>query len=408
MGDGILTPNDIFTSNKYAATGETFDLPLSSVLSAVAATVNNQTAYTVATENDLHNLTEGMEIVIAGCTDSANNDGNFKVTKLDYVNLKVYVNNTKGTAESPVGAALTITKKARAIHVATPEGGGIAADIEGNVAHDAVDSGKPVKIGGKAHTSAPSVVADGDRVNAYFDEYGRLHTVDEGGSSTLPATHRNPQDFNVAYISNVTITASGAPFSVDDSECFISYIYYKPTGSTWQSPLVNGVNGVSIASASNVITVTGGGTPFASSDEYLVGIIYQEKGYSSAMDANQSVELAPISEAYIKEVLVEETNESADTYRASFSMSGSKSASLQWDISGGVTLTVWATNNDDADTSADTDWEDITTQVTGNASEVDNSGIAFIDTNMMIDRIMIKRVTSDATNASDVIIKKGY
>jgi len=43
------------------------------------------------------------------------------------------------------------------------------------VAHDSADSGAPLKIGGKASTSEPTAVATGDRVDGYFDEYGRLH-----------------------------------------------------------------------------------------------------------------------------------------------------------------------------------------------------------------------------------------
>lgn len=46
--------------------------------------------------------------------------------------------------------------------------------VSGDVAHDAADSGNPLKLGGKASTALPAAVANGDRVNAYFDEYGRL------------------------------------------------------------------------------------------------------------------------------------------------------------------------------------------------------------------------------------------
>jgi len=47
--------------------------------------------------------------------------------------------------------------------------------IDGAVAHDAADSGKPLKIGGKATTAAPTAVsASGDRVDAFFDLLGRL------------------------------------------------------------------------------------------------------------------------------------------------------------------------------------------------------------------------------------------
>ncbi len=49
--------------------------------------------------------------------------------------------------------------------------------LVGNVKHDDADYGAPIKIGGKASTSTPTAVANGDRVNAYFDEEGRLHVV---------------------------------------------------------------------------------------------------------------------------------------------------------------------------------------------------------------------------------------
>lgn len=51
-----------------------------------------------------------------------------------------------------------------------------AGRVTGDVDHDAADSGKPIKIGGKAADPAalPADVAAGDRVNALFDLKGRL------------------------------------------------------------------------------------------------------------------------------------------------------------------------------------------------------------------------------------------
>ena len=46
--------------------------------------------------------------------------------------------------------------------------------VQGDRAHDATDRGSPVKIGGKASASAPAAVADGKRVDGYFDANGRL------------------------------------------------------------------------------------------------------------------------------------------------------------------------------------------------------------------------------------------
>lgn len=48
------------------------------------------------------------------------------------------------------------------------------ASVSGDTAHDAADSGEPLKIGGKAVTAPPAAVAGNDRVNGMFDIYGRL------------------------------------------------------------------------------------------------------------------------------------------------------------------------------------------------------------------------------------------
>jgi hypothetical protein len=51
--------------------------------------------------------------------------------------------------------------------------GSFTEAVGGDVEHDGVDEGAPLKIGGRAAASAPSVVSAGDRVNAYFDTAGR-------------------------------------------------------------------------------------------------------------------------------------------------------------------------------------------------------------------------------------------
>ncbi len=53
--------------------------------------------------------------------------------------------------------------------------------IKGDVAHDAVDTGNPQKIGGHASAVTPAAVAIGDRVNAYFNLRGMLATFVEDG-----------------------------------------------------------------------------------------------------------------------------------------------------------------------------------------------------------------------------------
>jgi hypothetical protein len=63
----------------------------------------------------------------------------------------------------------------------------VAAVVSGDVAHDAADSGNPVKIGGKAG-AVPAAVASGDRVNASYDTYGRQRvTIGAGAVDTTVA-----------------------------------------------------------------------------------------------------------------------------------------------------------------------------------------------------------------------------
>lgn len=91
--------------------------------------------------------------------------------------------------------SLSVTYKIRS-GVSTSGGGGIAADVNlnqvagvavvdggvagsigvgGNVAHDAVDAGNPIKIGGYATTNQRTAVsADGDRVDSVFTPFGEL------------------------------------------------------------------------------------------------------------------------------------------------------------------------------------------------------------------------------------------
>lgn len=49
---------------------------------------------------------------------------------------------------------------------------------DGTIAHDAVDSGNPVKVGGKARNAFPAAVANGDRTDAATDLFGRMLTAE--------------------------------------------------------------------------------------------------------------------------------------------------------------------------------------------------------------------------------------
>jgi len=61
----------------------------------------------------------------------------------------------------------------------------------GNVAHDAVDTGNPVKIGGKASSTLPMVVSPGDRVDAWFGASGQ-QIIGVSGSALGDASSSAP------------------------------------------------------------------------------------------------------------------------------------------------------------------------------------------------------------------------
>lgn len=123
----------------------------------------------------------------------------------------------------------------------------------GNVAHDASDSGAPVKIGYKAETSPKGItlVADGDRTDAYADADGiqlvKLNTsnadviservTDTGGTSTA-FTNFNAVASTKNYVTAITVyNSSATPGYVD---------FRSGTAGTvlWTMPLPAGGGGV--------------------------------------------------------------------------------------------------------------------------------------------------------------------
>lgn len=88
----------------------------------------------------------------------------------------------------------------------------------GDVAHDAADSGNPVKIGAKARTSDPSAVGNGDRVDVQADALGKLVTTPHAvrgqvvsGQQTLTGTSET-----------TILSAGGAGIFVDLAMIYIT------------------------------------------------------------------------------------------------------------------------------------------------------------------------------------------
>jgi len=132
--------------------------------------------------------------------------------------------------------------------------------------------------------------------------HGQLRYIGEavdGLESSVPTPYANfksPDDFSATYTSNVTITLAGTPATFTSDQ--ISYIKYIPTGGSSSAVLVNGQNGVTLTISSNVITVNGAATPFASGDVYEVGINSQQKAFDASTNSNLSSQLNPVWSRY--------------------------------------------------------------------------------------------------------------
>lgn len=100
-----------------------------------------------------------------------------------------------------------------------------AALVTGDIPHDTVDSGNPVKMGGKASSSVPTAVASADRVNAYFDTTGYQHTKDEPQRpSTIDTTFS-------AVVFNATTTRTGTSIDTSRYRALLVYLNITKSGS---------------------------------------------------------------------------------------------------------------------------------------------------------------------------------
>jgi hypothetical protein len=82
-----------------------------------------------------------------------------------------------------------------------------ALPITGSVAHDAADSGNPVKIGGYAKSSPPVAVGEGDRVNAWMTPTGEQHVISGGITAKVNSTITRQTPDATVYTGNGDVIA---------------------------------------------------------------------------------------------------------------------------------------------------------------------------------------------------------
>lgn len=93
--------------------------------------------------------------------------------------------------------------------------------VVGNVAHGSADSGAPLKIGGRAETSMQAAEADGDRVDALFDKFGRIASIaaplDNRVSGSIDLTDTTTTDVIAAPGASIAIVVTDIEVSNGDA-----------------------------------------------------------------------------------------------------------------------------------------------------------------------------------------------
>ena len=153
-------------------------------------------------------------------------------------------------ATLPISHA-ALTELAAAINASSQMDVNIAASAAtvttaGDVAHDDADSGNPIKIGGKASSTAPTAVTTNDRVNAWYSLNG-AQVVTLGASAGVSA--------DALTTMLVPISADGLSRPLYANPLFNGTTFDRTPGSAANGMLVNlgANNDVSLNAGTNAI-----------------------------------------------------------------------------------------------------------------------------------------------------------
>jgi hypothetical protein len=228
-----------------------------------------------------------------------------------------------------------------------------------------------------------------------------------GGGSTTYGSALG--DFSaVATVGTKNITITGLPFTLEWEH--ISKVEKQDSDGDVTSL------DISNRTVSGGVITLGNIDDFVSGDDVAVMLTGPPKAYDEAADADLAFVTNPDSEKWTSpEHLVDISAQTAGTLRYVIPMEGFKDLSMHWKFSNSnagdtVTMTLWATNNADADDSADTDWVDVSGDYLSKTLTVTNGTIEFAEVldNLFFLKAMVKLVVASVgdTNAADIYIKK--
>jgi len=167
---------------------------------------------------------------------------------------------------------------------------------------------------------------------------------------------------------------------------------------------------VSNVTVSGSVITLGDEVDFSAGDTVSVTLTGPDKAYDEGIDSQIVSVLNPDSANWTSPEHLVDLAEDAVTQYFVIPMEGFKDLSKHWKFTGGgvVTMTLWGTNNADADDSAVTDWVDITGDYLSKTLTVSAGTIEFAEVieNLFFLKVMVRLVTTGSTNLADIYIKK--
>lgn len=170
-------------------------------------------------------------------------DGGNSITVDSPVGTPTFVRLSDGSAAI---STLPVSLASVPSHAVT-NAGTFAVQASGNVAHDSVDSGNPVKTGGMAKTANPTAVSDGDRANFITDKLGKQIVVgairDLKGQQKTTITSSTTETTIVTAVTSTFLdlygliiantSASACKVTIKDSSGGTTrFVFYVPAGDT--------------------------------------------------------------------------------------------------------------------------------------------------------------------------------
>jgi len=232
-------------------------------------------------------------------------------------------------------------------------------------------------------------------------------TTGGGGALTGVSTYSNVSgNFEVEAIDYTnTIWIMNAPFTVGAENLAAG------SGKVWDTSTgeITDLDMTKIGAISGDTVTLPNQTNFTPDDSVFLFLIAPTKGFDIGQNASRSTLLNPDYAHYTDiDHIVNFTNLDTDSVYAVFTMESYQYINLHINVSGGVTVRVYVTNNSAAaDDNHLSDWLNYGTEILGAGSITDTEVFEPYGPFQPL-KVMINVETSDATNAADVWLRRWY